>query len=450
MVTPFALEDSAVGALGGNFVAFSSLAALQLLCSVCYSKVKRTTFRQATAKMRFPGFVVLLMASMHQSTLFASLRLFTQHHSAGEVLFGFVGFVLSILVPLGAGAACLKYPRRFIEYGYPDGSAYIKPWSMLVRPVGVTRPRHVGRYLSSLVTRYAIPALWCVLLPFASSIAVNLVAVLPASSPTWLCSGVIFLSAAVHLAIAAVMVILRPHRVALNWVVCACGLIITAVLHAQIGSNIRAGIEHTITAQAGLSLARSVLSVAAMLLEWRVSLDKSVDQAKVRWIVGDGGGDDPTEDVSTAAASDAEACEMTGFATVGKVESSGLESVAVPLLQQEDCDEREVIPKSSTDDDDFFAAPPAAGAAEDRASVVSDTLGRSEKSIDLAAASESEIVAAGSNKRRQNMFGEDAVSATSATSSFCLDAAVGARANPLEHMSQLYREIDEAARFNVL
>ena len=142
---------------------------------------------------------------------------------------------------------------------------------------------------SSLITTFIYPSLLCVAVPFASSLITNTVALLPSSSPPWLCSGSMFASALVHSCIAVAIVASRMFRFPSSSVLGALGMLLTAAFHAQIASGWRDAVDKTITAQAGLSMVRSVVACFITWLEGSMMDDEAVRSTRVWWAIGNGG-----------------------------------------------------------------------------------------------------------------------------------------------------------------
>ena len=445
LVTPFALSDTALGALAGNVIVFGGIGVVQavVILFVFIAKWKMpsgssTPMRLLAASCfaRLPGLLLLLVTALHQSTLFASLRLITGTDSSStgsELLFGLVGILICIAAPVSASVLMKRFPRRFVEYGYPHNSSMnILRWcpgfvSRQLLPTGVIHPQCARHFLSSLITRWREQALIFVLIPFISSLCVNFVAVLPASAPPWLCSSAIFVSAAAHLALAVIMIASNASRFPISCATSGVGFLVTVCLHVQIGSNYAGGIAATMSVQAGLSLARSFVSVLCLLLENRVSSSPTVSQKTVLWRVGDGGFDlasstgellmiDDTVDPHGSGAP----CTALMYLETADFSSSG------PLLEHDlemdhfvDDDANKVpgIDVTSSSDFDAFALPPP---LQEELMVAED--------------------------HRLNMFGEDAEAVL--VGSLTASAGGGKEPcdNPLDKLNDVLQQVDFAVR----
>ena len=144
---------------------------------------------------------------------------------------------------------------------------------------------------SPLITAYIYPSLLCVCVPFLSSFTTNIVAMLPSSSPGWLCSGSMLASALVHLSIAIAILVSQMYRFQSSSVFAILGMLLTAAFHAMIASGWRGAVDVMITMQAGLSIARSVMALLDTWLEAAMAGDQSVRVSCFVWIVGSGGAD---------------------------------------------------------------------------------------------------------------------------------------------------------------
>ena len=291
LVTPFALSDTARGALGGNAVVFGALLLCMAGTVAAFRVGKGLCMKDACVIARFPGFLLLVSATLHQSTLFCAVRLCGgENDGVVDSLMGITAIVVCVTVPMLSLVAAAKVPRRFVQYEIEPGSRFgIAPLCFFV-PVGVTLPRETRLMASSLITTYIYPSLLCVGVPFMSSFITNIVAVLPSSVPGWLCAGSMFASALVHLCIAVAIVMSRMFRFPSSSVLGVLGLLLTAALHAQIASGWRDGVDQMIAVQAGLSMVRSLVACFITWLEGEMMEDlEAVRTSRVIWMIGDGG-----------------------------------------------------------------------------------------------------------------------------------------------------------------
>ncbi len=364
LVTPFALDDTAAGALGGNAVAAAVVLLLQMLVAMFVRFVQRKDAAAAFAAARFPGTLLLLGAALHHSTLFSALRLLSDSSNALQVFGGLVGLLVCAAVPLVAVAAIAKVPRRFVRYLY-DGptkesqmnsrvlergcsasdapllppsqqhavsgmpsSMYTGAAWLLVLPVGLTMPSTTRAMASSIVTAYCTPAALYGFFPFISSIVTNLVAVLPASAPPALCAVAMAVSAAVHVAMGLWILWAAPYRTPMANLVNPLGLMLTAAFHSQMAAGYREGIPTMLLVESALGIARTVLAVALHVAEDRVKRDAAVGRSRAVWVVGSGGAD-----LLTDGRDDEDGAEMALVVpspSASKAGSSGPAVVALP------------------------------------------------------------------------------------------------------------------------
>jgi hypothetical protein len=292
MLTPFALSDTASGALGGNAAAVGALATVQLVGYCFIRLVRKQVGIDALGQARFPGLLLQLAVNLHHSNLFASLRLL--ENSGMGMIAGAAGLLFSLVLPAGVALAALRVPRRFVLYSFADGSRFGAPLWRLVTPLGVTLPDATRRMASSVITSFISPSPLLPVMPFVSSAVSNVPALLPAGAPTWLCAGSMYFSAAVHLGLGLAMAVVRMHRFPSSCILTAAGLFLVAGLHAALASGFRGAIDGVVTAEAALSVVCLLNAVGILVLENKLNSDPSVTSSKVVWVVGDGGGHDDT------------------------------------------------------------------------------------------------------------------------------------------------------------
>ena len=289
LVTPFALSDTARGALGGNAIACISVLFAQLLGVGVLRLVKKKSTFEALASARLPNYTLLMAATMHQSTLFCSIRLMGSDAEGGiDVAMGVFALLLCFAPPAAVVAGSLTVPRRFVAYEVPASSRFASvPWRFFA-PLGTTLPSEQRRMMSSLITSFAHPSALCTASLFISSFATNIVALLPAHAPTALCSGALFASSSIHVALGVAVLVFQIYRTSSSCLVNALGLGLTAAFHAQMASGNRQGINTTLTIQAGFSIARSLVGLTNTIVEWKMSGTSEVQAANVLWMIGDG------------------------------------------------------------------------------------------------------------------------------------------------------------------
>ena len=300
LATPLALSDSARGALGGNAVAFACLAAVIAAVFVVLRFVRKQSTEDALAGSRCPGYLLLLVGTLQQSTLFCALRLMTRGGEDGvnglDAAMGAMAAVCVLVVyPAVVLGAVAKVPRRFVMYEYADdcgegvarrASQYSRlPWSFLA-PFGVTLPDTTRRMSSSLITGYRYPSLLCVGLPIALSVLVNVVAALPASTPSWLCEAGLIMLAVLHAAAGVGIAMSQLYRLPSGNVLGMCGMLLTSIFFVQLASGSRGAIDATLSAQAALSLARSLASACTIVVESKIRQSPQVQSSLELWVVG--------------------------------------------------------------------------------------------------------------------------------------------------------------------
>ena len=292
LLTPFAVSDTAIGAIGGNAAAFGCLIAVQLCGFAFLRHMRKLPLHEAAAGARFPGYALLMAASLHQSTIFAAIRLAGGDGSSGfEVAVGVLALLASIALPACVVYAAARVPRRFVLYDAEPGSRFATlPWRPVV-PTGTTLPQTTRLMASSLITAFVLPSPGFVAMAFVSSLATNIVALLPQNSPIWLCAGAMYVSAAVHLVLAVFVLIRNMYRFPSSRVFGTLGFGVVGVFHAQLASGWRGGIETMVTIQSVLSILRSAAAIGVTIVEGQIQRDAKVKIDKVLWMIGNGGCD---------------------------------------------------------------------------------------------------------------------------------------------------------------
>ena len=305
LVTPFALSDTARGALGGNAVAFACLMLCQLLWCVYRKVIHKKSLMQAFSHARLPGFLILMGSTLHQSTLFCAIRLVgSDSEGTLDVVIGTAAILVSLVLPVAVVVAAAKVPRRFVKFELEPSSWFVKaPWKHII-PVGTILPRTTRRMLSSVFTSFIHP--WPLLpaITFVSSFVSNIAAMLPADTPPWACRFAMYVSAAVHAFLAIGILVKGVHRAPSSRVGNALGLLLTGIYQAQIGSGFRDGVNAIIILQGALAIARTVIAVMIGELEKRMEKDPFTSLSKHPvWIIGDGGGVDDADNALRADSS---------------------------------------------------------------------------------------------------------------------------------------------------
>ena len=290
LVTPFALSDSARGGLAGNAVVVGGFFILQFGALLFLRFVWNRSPIHAASSVRFPGYLALVMAALHQSTLFCSIRLIGgDNDGAGDSVIGIVGLVVCLAAPAAICAASAKIPRTFVQYECAPSSRFAQNPLRIIIPVGTTLPATTRYMASSLITSFSVPSPACVLIPFVSSLMTNLIAVAPADASTWVCAGLTYLSGGVHVLLAGAVLLAATNRFPSGRVLGAIGLALVAVFHIQIASGFRGGVDATLAAQAGLTIFRSFVAVGLALVERQMHSDPDVSLKRELWRVGNGG-----------------------------------------------------------------------------------------------------------------------------------------------------------------
>ena len=294
VVTPFALSDTPLGALGGNGIVFSSLLLVQVLFlgyQIIFQKVPLVT---AMANARLPSFSILIAASLYQSTLFVALRILFLETSvgAGGTVVGVSALLAALLFPVGSYVAVKKLPRYFVQYNILQTSRFSRiptRVASVILPVGVTLPRSLRLMASSLVTGYRVPDAYCVLIPFASALIVNFVAVFPPSTSPELCKVLLLVSAVSHLVMGGIVLHVQMYRIALSGHLASVGLFFVAVLQIQLAvgeAQGDLGVRTVITLQVVLSFVRCFVGIGTSVLENKMIGDPSILSNHVMWIIG--------------------------------------------------------------------------------------------------------------------------------------------------------------------
>ena len=289
LVTPVALWDSAVGALTGNAVAFAAVVLVHLVVARAVHKSGRSkTITETCALVRFPAISVMFGASLHQSTLFSSLRILQNFDSGGVAplvtLVGVFAFLSCVALPAGLVFAATRIKRRFVRYEFermPTSFVWRVVYSVAL-PFGTTLPSEMRLISSSLVTAYRHPSPFCVLIPFVSSFAVNLAAVAPLSA----CSFAMSLSAVVHVALIVAIVWYQVYSSRLGSILSCAGLLLLAVFQIVVAANRHDASTPILLIQSMLSLIRSVVSFGISQLETFIRSRDGTIMTAVMWSVG--------------------------------------------------------------------------------------------------------------------------------------------------------------------
>ena len=367
LMTPFAISDTAGGALAGNAAACGALLAVQLVMIAVFRFKDRSSsgdIADACGATRFPGYILLLFASLFQGTLFVSLRLVSSSSSdGGETAAGVISLASCLLFPAAIYVAALKVRRRFVAYEIDQSPQFANRWFTQLLPVGTIEPATTRQMLSSVIAGYRHANPLCTLLPVASALIVNTISVLPASVPGWVCQGLLYASVAAHLALASVVIWFRISRVFSSSVMSACGLLLIAVFHLQTAAGWRGGLSSVFSLQLALSFLRSCAALTMMVVEYKMKKDPQVLCAKVVWCVGSQSAARPLN--RTGSLDDKVGCdddplasdvELDAFpSTLSNRSISEGPSIVGPLQQPLMVAEGEI-----DDDDDFFLMEPTA------------------------------------------------------------------------------------------
>ncbi len=287
LVTPFAMSDTARGALAGNALALVAVFAVTGIATVACRLLQKKSWREAMSTARFPGIPLIFCASMHQSTLFCGVRLCSSDSTGPlDVFIGRVAILLCVLVPLGVLVAVARVPRQFLRYDVAAPSSIFAAFPLrLLVPLGETFPRETRQMASSLITNYISPSVLFASIPFLSSFVTNVVALLPESTPANVCNGMMYASAVLHVAIALFIGFSGIFRHKSSTLFGVCGLLLTASFHAQLASNMRSAIDTTMSLQAGFSLFRSAVSLVIGAAEQRMFHKGTIQAKTVLWTV---------------------------------------------------------------------------------------------------------------------------------------------------------------------
>ncbi len=350
LATPFALSDSPGGVLAGNSVVVGSVLLVTVLASLrnppaveaetdVISK-RLSSFLTRLGNGRCPGFALLVVVALHQSTLYGALQLAALPSTQDKAL-GIVSAVLvAIVIPAGALILASRLPRQFVKYTLPPlpptpaelrnqhaldlldallaepsagapstldrnrkhpevacataraSSATPAAWysrhplaAQVLVPYGITMPPAARQLASVVITGFRVPSLLCVASPFLSALAVNIVASEWFPVGGHACTIGMALLAVLHGCMALAIARWRFHRTAPGNVLGCLGMLITAGFFAQLAAGVQRGLDATLTAQAGLSLLRCVVAVAVFLAERSLETDPRV--GKIRGTVGD-------------------------------------------------------------------------------------------------------------------------------------------------------------------
>ena len=291
-LSPVALGDSAAEVLAGNALACSVVAALQLLSLGAFRALDRNQHvLHLMEKARFPGILLTVTASLFQGSLVTSVALITKSSSEQtDVAAGIAGLCCCVALPVFVAFAVRRVPRRFVKYVFLHKSSYLYKCRMLL-PVGVVLPSAVRKTSSALICGIMCPSVMFAIWPFLSPLTLTVVSLVPTSAPRAACQAALWISCAIHVALAAGIVRMGVHRSLTAQVLSACGLLLTAVGHLLIASNASiASTDALMLVQSVFSILRCVAFVLMFVFEGKMMSSATVALAtKAKWLVGDGG-----------------------------------------------------------------------------------------------------------------------------------------------------------------
>ena len=300
LLSPVALSDTPAGVIGGNAILCASVALLQLVVLVLIRQIKKRVSMPATCAMvRFPGVLLLTITSLFQGTFVAALALVSQSENTPLLtLAGVLSLVWCVSVPAAVGWAALRLPRRFVTYSYNARGGRRSRFTPFRRilPIGLVMPDNVRKASLALISGYSKPLLGFALTPFMSPILLGFLTLLPATVAPAGCAAALWASAALHVALAAALLLLQVHRSLISRLSTSAGLIMTSVAHLLVLLHAAPpSTDSFLVAQSTLAIARCVISIAMTVAE-RTMLHDVVEantslslSKRPRWVVGDGG-----------------------------------------------------------------------------------------------------------------------------------------------------------------
>ena len=299
-LSPVALSDSAEGVLAGNAIACASMALVQLLALGFVHFIARKRKRpviESMATVKFPAILLTTTASLFQGSIVVSISLLSQGStsvsmpSAAAYAGGIAGLLWSLALPLVVVAAVRRVPRRFVRYIYHNRrSKFFKFRSLL--PIGVILPRSVRAASSALICVVMAPSVLFAVIPFVSPMILAAVTLLPASASNAVCQTALWVSCALHAAVAAAVIVLGVHRAITTRALCAVGLLLTAVCHILIASHAPPSSTDTLMLiQSAVTILRCIVSFLQALTERKMrKAEGAVSVSSVPlWKIGDGG-----------------------------------------------------------------------------------------------------------------------------------------------------------------
>ena len=148
-------------------------------------------------------------------------------------------------------------------------------------PVGTPLPHETRLMASSLITSFRHKSAWCVALPFISSFAVNVTAIAPLSA----CTPAMLLSAAVHIAIAGVIVRFNIYSSLFLGTMTFTGTLLIVQLLVCVAFGYQGASTAILYAQAALSVFRSLTAFLLAIMENRLRDQPGTTLAPVLWEV---------------------------------------------------------------------------------------------------------------------------------------------------------------------
>ena len=295
-LTPFPLFPSLLGVLLGSAVLIACCTSMALLMIVLFTKVlHKMNFWAARAKFRLPGLLYSLNCALYQGLIFSSLQLMvTSGFSVGERLAGVAGSTYSALILISMIWINMSTARGY--FSLQTALDVRLPWWrralwFCFMPLGKLAPKRVGKSYGPVMAS-RLPGMWWSTASLWSPTLIALWSIFDISSPS-ACAVSYGLLAALHVVIAAVLLVFRPGKTRHSHVLSPLAALITACVLCVSAASGTGVISRTTSSSliGSVALLQTALTVVRILcinvsfLFERVSQKRLGDEPS--WSVGD-------------------------------------------------------------------------------------------------------------------------------------------------------------------
>ena len=234
-LSPFALWDSYIGVVAGNFVFVAAVLLIQgavLLCLRLANRVRR--WEELSAMARFPSVLLNCSFAIHTGTAYAASQLITlEDRPAEDRVIGALAFAFVVLYPFGLVGFAYKFVgRAYQSYAVAD---YLEDkkwpaWVTHLLPVGAIYAAETRRTFGPLVSSYRLSGPQWPSYPTWTPMIFAIGGLfhpdtIPKCQALFVCMGLAFV------AICVLVAVKMPRRSdAANWVDCTARILSAVVL----------------------------------------------------------------------------------------------------------------------------------------------------------------------------------------------------------------------------